>query len=182
MSNFKVSGEVLIKKNDIVVYKSMNAIQQYFLDFLAGRLASDTDAGDYMGGVEGLYNTGVIGGGATNDIGWKVVDVAGAGDGIIISADLTAGAVHYGIDTVVHPTDPSGWNYRRWQGQMTAGTIWTGIGPVIVEAALGTGFNQAAALGGGNIWSSRLAISPAISLADADILTVEWKIVVVGQT
>jgi hypothetical protein len=178
MSKVQLCGHVKVWVNNILMFEDKNTIGTFLLEYLASRLNSDTNSTRFLGGHLGFYSTGVIGGGVTNDEGWVVVNGAGTGDGIIISADLTPSAVHYGIDTVVHPTDPYGNYYAQWQGSMVAGTLWVALPtPAIAEIAIGNKFNAAAADGGGDVWASKVGLGP-FNLTDTDILTIDWKLII----
>jgi len=173
MGKLKLSGHVKVWKNNILIFEDKNTIGTFLKEYLASRLNSDTNSALFLGGDEGFYATGAIGG---NDAGYVVVNASNVGDGIIISEAL-AGNDHYGLDTVVHPTDPNGIYYAQWQAQMTAGATFEALGLSIDEIAIGNDFDIDNANGGGNIWASKIGLGPFV-LVDTDVLTIDWKIII----
>ena len=111
------------------------------------------DAEDWYLGDNGLF--------ATQD-----PDTEETKDGLLISATGN----YYPMITAVHPTDPSGNYYRRWQGVFIASGAFNFNGYV----SIGTDFVSSDRGFESNEWDEDLL--SAWSMAAGDILKVNWKV------
>lgn len=139
-----------------------NTVSTELKAIIRDNLNSPTDfAMDNMFTIDGEEwgGTGHVGGNPAGKDGILIVDVTN-------DKRLT-------LVTVVHPTDASGSYYRQWQGVLTNDF---GVGSFVVNVLL-LGVNMDAIGSYVYIYAAGL-LTPNVTLAANDILTINWKLTV----